>query len=127
MTTIYQYLSANKTKMVFANRADIRDTLRVGMSGFTPKDKDLPYIQQDSIVRNLPFLVSDPDCAPCDKKYATISVGLDISGPIAAKAIKKQLVAELAALIASGGFDAQFDGFSANPTTQYSIELIIGE
>lgn len=126
---IYHYLNqSGSNKLLFANVLNIRDTLRNGQTNFIPKDKDLLPVYQDELSLTKQMLVSDPDCAPCSQKYQAVSVTVSLSGPLKSVAIKKALVASLARLIASGGYDSQFAGFPSNPTTVFEItETLIGE
>lgn len=125
----YHYLNqSGSNKLVFANTADIRDTLRVSQTNFQPKDKDLLPVYQDEIALTEQVLVSDPDCSPCAQKYQAVSVTLSISGPLTTTANKKALIAALARLVAAGGYDSQFKGFPSNPTTIFTIsEAPVGE
>lgn len=125
----YHYLNqSGSNKLVFANILNIRDTLRVSQVNFQPKDKDLLPVYQDEIALTEQVLVSDPDCSPCDQKYQAVSVTLSISGPLKTTARKKALIAALARLVAEGGYDSQFNGFPANPTTLFTIsEDPVGE
>lgn len=126
---IYHYLNqSGSNKLVFANVLNIRDTLRIGQTNFVPKDKDLLPVYQDELSLTEQVLVSDPDCTPCAQKYQAVSVTLSLSGPLNSVAVKKALVASLARLIESGGYDSQFAGFPSNPTTVFEItETPIGE
>ena len=126
---IYHYLNqSGSNKLVFANTANIRDTLRTSQMHFQPKDKDLLPVYQDEIALTKQVLVSDPTCSPCAQKFQAVSVTLSISGPLITTATKKALIASLARLVAKGGYDSQFNGFPSNPTTVFTIsEAPVGE
>lgn len=125
----YHYLNqSGSNKLVFANTANIQNTLRVSQAHFQPKDKDLLPVYQDEIALTQQVMITDPTCSPCAKKYQAVSVSLSISGPLTTTANKKALIAALARLVAEGGYDSQFNGFPANPTTVFTISgTLVGE
>lgn len=121
MSKTYRFLSlSGANRYVYANTANVFDTVRVSKNILTPRN--LPAIHQDTVALNRLYTIPDECATGCDKKVVTIGVRVEFSGPLSSKAEKLQALEDLYAIVKSSNYAAVFDGFPSNQTTEFQIQ-----
>lgn len=116
---MFKFLRYQGNTVIFALATALSNTLRVAKSIMNPKLLGGLPIHEDVFTRNWEETVT-----LCDKECPVTYTGkvqITFSGPLASKAKKLEMLAELVEIINSSDGQSVLDGFPANPNTTFTV------
>lgn len=115
---MFKFLRYQGNTVIFALTTALTDVLRVNKSIMNPKSLGGLAIHEDTFTRNW-----DESVTLCDKECPVTYTGkvqIVFSGPIASKAKKLAMLAELVKIIESDDGTSVLDGFPAGPNNTFT-------
>lgn len=116
---MFKFLQYQGNTVILAKLAELTEKLRVSKSIMNPKTLSGLAIHEDVFTRNW-----DETVTLCDKDCPVVYTGkvqITFSGPIASKAKKLEMLAELVDIVNSTDGVSVLDGFPANPNSTFDV------
>lgn len=118
--TTYRYLKAQGRFNVFANPADVSNTLSTAVTQFVPRGLDVGVTNFELVI-NKQKIITD-DCDPCRKSKITEAARLNLSGLTSDPSSVRDLIAQLNVYVNSDEFTTNWSGFQTNSGTVVVID-----
>ena len=113
--TTYRYLKAQGRFNVFANPADVANTLSTAVSQFVPRGLDVGVTNVELAINKVKVITDD--CDTCKKTKVTEAARLSLSGLTSDPSSVRDLIAQLNVYVNSNEFATNWSGFQTNPGT----------
>lgn len=122
MSKVYRFLRSTKNSNVFAVTTNSKELLSIHTASINAPNA--VSVGRYGIVINEPFTIPKPvgcDDACTPTKTVDLSVGVNLSGPYASKAILIARLERITDGLKTGKFDTLFEGFPTNATDVYTL------